>query len=95
MQLLRRPKQFDVILTDNLFGDILSDEAAMMTGSLGMLPSASLGDVDPKTKNRRALYRTRARLSARYRRQGAANPIAMLGLVGMALRYSFDIGDAC
>ena len=56
MQLVRRPKQFDVIVTDNLFGDMLSDVAAMLTGSLGMLPSASLGDADPKTGKRKALY---------------------------------------
>ncbi len=56
MQLVRWPKQFDVIVTDNLFGDMLSDIAAMLTGSLGMLPSASLGDIDPTTKKRRALY---------------------------------------
>ena len=55
MQLVRWPKQFDVIVTDNLFGDMLSDIAAMLTGSLGMLPSASLGEVDPKTKKRKAL----------------------------------------
>src|SRR5580693_4225479 len=56
MQLVRNPKQFDVIVTDNLFGDMLSDVAAMLTGSLGMLPSASLGEVDPKTKQRKAMY---------------------------------------
>src|ERR1700704_403494 len=56
MQLVRWPKQFDVIVTDNLFGDMLSDVAAMLTGSLGMLPSASLGEVDVKTKKRKALY---------------------------------------
>src|ERR1700760_397673 len=56
MQLVRWPKQFDVIVTDNLFGDMLSDIAAMLTGSLGMLPSASLGQVDAKTKKRKALY---------------------------------------
>src|SRR5579862_7273697 len=56
MQLVRWPKQFDVIVTDNLFGDMLSDVAAMLTGSLGMLPSASLGEVDPKTRKRRAMY---------------------------------------
>src|SRR5471030_2182125 len=56
MQLVRNPKQFDVIVTDNLFGDVLSDIAAMLTGSLGMLPSASLGEVNPKTKKRKALY---------------------------------------
>ena len=55
MQLVRWPKQYDVIVTDNLFGDVLSDVAAMLTGSLGMLPSASLGAPDPKTKRRKAL----------------------------------------
>ena len=55
MQLLRNPKQFDVILADNLFGDMLSDEAAMLTGSLGLLPSASLGDKDKNGKTR-SLY---------------------------------------
>src|ERR671937_183813 len=56
MQLVRWPKQFDVIVTDNLFGDMLSDVAAMLTGSLGMLPSASLGEVDSRTKKRKAMY---------------------------------------
>src|SRR5215831_11379762 len=56
MQLVRWPKQFDVIVTDNLFGDVLSDIAATLTGSLGMLPSASLGEVDAKTRKRKALY---------------------------------------
>src|SRR5438445_13663525 len=56
MQLVRQPKQFDVIVTSNLFGDILSDCAAMLTGSLGMLPSASLGAADATTGRRRALY---------------------------------------
>src|SRR6187401_2606254 len=56
MQLVRNPKQFDVIVTDNLFGDMLSDEASMLTGSLGMLPSASLGELDPKTRKRKAMY---------------------------------------
>src|ERR1700751_3810287 len=56
MQLVRWPKQFDVIVTDNLFGDMLSDIAATLTGSLGMLPSASLGEADPKTRKRKAMY---------------------------------------
>src|SRR6195256_5677323 len=56
MQLVRNPKQFDVIVTDNLFGDMLSDVASMLTGSLGMLASASLGEADPKTKKRKAMY---------------------------------------
>jgi 3-isopropylmalate dehydrogenase len=92
MQLVRRPKQFDVIVTDNLFGDMLSDIAAMLTGSLGMLPSASLGDVDPKTKKRRALYEPVHGSAPDIAGQGAANPIAMLASFGMALRYSFDMG---
>ena len=70
MQLVRNPKQFDVIVTDNLFGDMLSDVAAMLTGSLGMLPSASLGEVDPKTKKRKAHVRAGARLGAGHRGQG-------------------------
>ena len=69
MQLVRWPKQFDVIVTDNLFGDMLSDVAAMLTGSLGMLPSASLGELDPKTRRRKAHVRAGARLGARHRRQ--------------------------
>ena len=70
MQLVRWPKQFDVIVTDNLFGDMLSDVAAMLTGSLGMLPSASLGDADPKTGTAQGALRAGARLGARHRRQG-------------------------
>jgi len=92
MQLVRRPKQFDVIVTDNLFGDMLSDIAAMLTGSLGMLPSASLGDIDAKTKKRRALYEPVHGSAPDIAGQGAANPIAMLASFGMALRYSFDMG---
>ena len=93
MQLVRRPKQFDVIVTDNLFGDMLSDIAAMLTGSLGMLPSASLGDVDASTKKRRALYEPVHGSAPDIAGQGAANPIAMLASFGMALRYSFDMGE--
>ncbi len=74
MQLVRRPKQFDVIVTDNLFGDMLSDVAAMLTGSLGMLPSASLGAVDAKTGRQKGALRAGARLGARYRR-ARASPI--------------------
>ena len=70
MQLVRWPKQFDVIVTDNLFGDMLSDVAAMLTGSLGMLPSASLGEVDPKTQKAQGDVRAGARIGPRYRRQG-------------------------
>ena len=71
MQLVRWPKQFDVIVTDNLFGDMLSDVAAMLTGSLGMLPSASLGDIDAEKRRAQGALRAGARLGARHRRQGA------------------------
>jgi len=92
MQLVRQPKQFDVIVTDNLFGDMLSDIAAMLTGSLGMLPSASLGEIDPKTKRRKALYEPVHGSAPDIAGKGVANPIAMLASFGMALRYSFDMG---
>ena len=93
MQLVRQPKQFDVIVTDNLFGDMLSDIAAMLTGSLGMLPSASLGEVDQKTKKRKALYEPVHGSAPDIAGKGLANPVAMLTSFGMALRYSFDMGD--
>jgi 3-isopropylmalate dehydrogenase len=92
MQLVRRPKQFDVIVTDNLFGDMLSDVAAMLTGSLGMLPSASLGEVDVKTGHRKALYEPVHGSAPDITGKGLANPIAMIGSFGMALRYSFGLG---
>src|SRR6202166_4389432 len=92
MQLVRYPKQFDVIVTDNLFGDMLSDVAAMLTGSLGMLPSASLGETDPKTKKRKALYEPVHGSAPDIPGKGVANPIAMLASFGMALRYSFNLG---
>jgi 3-isopropylmalate dehydrogenase len=91
MQLVRQPKQFDVIVTDNLFGDMLSDVASMLTGSLGMLPSASLGEVDPKTKKRRALYEPVHGSAPDIAGKGLANPIAMIASFGMALRYSFGM----
>src|SRR6204780_235693 len=91
MQLVRWPKQFDVIVTDNLFGDMLSDVAAMLTGSLGMLPSASLGDVEPKTGKRKALYEPVHGSAPDIAGQGMANPIAMLASFGMALLYSFNM----
>ena len=94
MQLVRNPKQFDVIVTDNLFGDMLSDVAAMLTGSLGMLPSASLGETDAKTKKRRALYEPVHGSAPDIAGKGTANPIAMIGSLGMALRYSFGLGQA-
>jgi 3-isopropylmalate dehydrogenase len=92
MQLVRYPKQFDVIVTDNLFGDVLSDIAAMLTGSLGMLPSASLGEVDAKTKKRKALYEPVHGSAPDIAGKGLANPIAMIASFGMALRYSFGLG---
>src|SRR5437763_461748 len=91
MQLVRNPKQFDVIVTDNLFGDMLSDVAAMLTGSLGMLPSASLGEVDPKSKKRRALYEPVHGSAPDIAGNGVANPIAMIASFAMALRYSFGM----
>ena len=91
MQLVRWPKQFDVIVTDNLFGDMLSDVAAMLTGSLGMLPSASLGSPDPKTGKRKALYEPVHGSAPDIAGKGIANPIAMLASFGMCLRYSFDM----
>jgi 3-isopropylmalate dehydrogenase len=89
MQLVRWPKQFDVIVTDNLFGDMLSDVAAMLTGSLGMLPSASLGEGDAKTGKRKALYEPVHGSAPDIAGKGEANPIAILASFAMALRYSF------
>ena len=93
MQLVRAPKQFDVIVTDNLFGDVLSDEAAMATGSLGMLPSAALGAADDNGK-RRAMYEPVHGSAPDIAGQGAANPIATIASFAMCLRYSFDLSDA-
>ncbi|MGY6548011.1 MAG: 3-isopropylmalate dehydrogenase [Roseinatronobacter sp.] len=91
MQLTRWPKQFDVIVTDNLFGDLLSDLAAMLTGSLGMLPSASLGA--PMDNGRpKALYEPVHGSAPDIAGQGKANPIACILSFAMALRYSFDKG---
>jgi len=92
MQLVRAPKQFDVIVTDNLFGDILSDVAAMLTGSLGMLPSASLGPLDEKTGARKAMYEPVHGSAPDIAGKGIANPVAMIASFAMALRYSFDLG---
>jgi 3-isopropylmalate dehydrogenase len=91
MQLVRAPKQFDVIVTDNLFGDMLSDVAAMLTGSLGMLPSASLGAPDPISKKRKALYEPVHGSAPDITGQGKANPIAMIASFAMCLRYSFNM----
>jgi 3-isopropylmalate dehydrogenase len=94
MQLVRWPKQYDVVVCDNLFGDILSDVAAMLTGSLGMLPSASLGAEDPVTAKRKALYEPVHGSAPDIAGRGLANPIAMIGSLGMALRYSFGLPAA-
>jgi 3-isopropylmalate dehydrogenase len=92
MQLVRNPKQFDVIVTDNLFGDILSDCAAMLTGSLGMLPSASLGAVDSSGR-RRALYEPVHGSAPDIVGKDVANPLASLLSFAMMLRYSFDMTE--
>lgn len=88
MQLIRNPRQFDVIVTENLFGDILSDEASMLTGSLGMLPSASVGS----SKN--GIYEPIHGSAPDIAGQNKANPIATIMSVAMMLRYSFDMEDA-
>jgi len=90
MQLLRNPKQFDVIVTDNLFGDILSDEAAMLTGSLGLLPSASLGTKD-KNGKMRSMYEPVHGSAPDIAGTGKANPIATILSFAMALKYSLDL----
>jgi len=92
MQLVRNPKQFDVIVTDNLFGDILSDCAAMLTGSLGMLPSASLGPADANGR-RRAMYEPVHGSAPDIAGKDMANPLAMLLSFAMMLRYSFDLDE--
>ncbi len=92
MQLVRDPHQFDVMVAGNLFGDILSDCAAMLTGSLGMLPSASLGAAD-ETGRRRALYEPVHGSAPDIAGEGKANPIAMLTSYAMMLRYSFDMPE--
>lgn len=84
MQLVRAPKQFDVIVTDNLFGDILSDQASMLTGSIGMLPSASLD------ANNKGLYEPCHGSAPDIAGQGIANPLATILSVAMMLRYSFN-----
>ncbi|HNB26241.1 MAG TPA: 3-isopropylmalate dehydrogenase [Alphaproteobacteria bacterium] len=93
MQLVRQPKQFDVIVTDNLFGDLLSDCAAMLTGSLGMLPSASLGAPDASGR-RKALYEPVHGSAPDIAGKDAANPLATLLSLAMMFRYSFDLGQS-
>ena len=83
MQLVRAPKQFDVIVTTNMFGDILSDEASMLTGSIGMLPSASLG-------GNTAMYEPIHGSAPDIAGKGLANPLATILSIGMMFKYSFD-----
>ena len=90
MQLVKNPKQFDVILTDNLFGDLLSDVAAMLTGSLGMLPSASLGEKKASGK-RSAMYEPVHGSAPDIAGKGIANPLAMIMSFSMMLKYSFNM----
>ena len=92
MQLVRQPKQFDVIVTSNLFGDLLSDLASMLTGSLGMLPSATLGAVQPSGK-RHALYEPIHGSAPDIAGKGVANPLGQLLSFAMLLRYSFGMEE--
>ena len=92
MQLVRHPKQFDVIVTSNLFGDLLSDLASMLTGSLGMLPSATLGAPD-KSGRRHALYEPIHGSAPDIAGKGIANPIGQILSFAMLLRYSFDMEE--
>ena len=85
MQLVKDPKQFDVILTENMFGDILSDEASMVTGSIGMLSSASLNDT------KFGLYEPSGGSAPDIAGKGIANPIATILSAAMMLRYTFDL----
>ena len=87
MQLISRPADFDVVLTENMFGDILSDEAAMLTGSIGMLPSASIGAGGP------GLFEPVHGSAPDIAGTGKANPLAMFGSVAMMLRYGLDMED--
>jgi 3-isopropylmalate dehydrogenase len=92
MQLVRNPKQFDVIVTDNLFGDMLSDEAAQAAGSIGMLPSASLGAKD-EVGTQHALYEPVHGSAPDIAGKGLANPLACILSLAMCLRYSFERSD--
>jgi len=92
MQIVREPRQFDVMVTGNIFGDILSDCAAMASGSLGMLPSASLGPVD-KFGRRKALYEPVHGSAPDIAGKGIANPLACMLSFSMMLRYSFDLAE--
>ncbi len=93
MQLVRNPRQFDVIVTGNLFGDLLSDLASMLTGSLGMLPSATLGDADPLTGRRYALYEPIHGSAPDIAGKGVANPMGQMLSFAMLLRHSFAMEE--
>jgi 3-isopropylmalate dehydrogenase len=92
MQLAKNPRQFDVIVTSNLFGDLLSDLASMLTGSLGMLPSATLGAPDAGGR-RHALYEPIHGSAPDIAGKGLANPLAQILSLAMLLRYSFDMQE--
>ncbi|MDE8347848.1 MAG: isocitrate/isopropylmalate family dehydrogenase, partial [Acidocella sp.] len=92
MQLAKNPRQFDVIVTSNLFGDLLSDLASMLTGSLGMLPSATLGAPDASGR-RHALYEPIHGSAPDIAGKGLANPLAQILSLAMLLRYSFDMQE--
>lgn len=87
MQLVKHPSQFDVVVTENMFGDILSDEASMLAGSLGMLPSASLGETAP------GLYEPSHGSAPKYAGLDKANPIATILSVSMMFRYSLNLPE--
>lgn len=93
MQLVRYPKQFDVIVTSNLFGDILSDEAAMLTGSIGMLPSASLGDEKNSLNLPRGMYEPVHGSAPDIAGKGVANPLATVLSCAMMVRYSLGLEE--
>jgi 3-isopropylmalate dehydrogenase len=93
MQLVRDPGQFDVILTENMFGDILSDEAAQITGSLGMLPSASLSDADERSNTVFGLYEPAHGSAPDIAGMGIANPLATILSAAMMLKYSFKMEE--
>jgi 3-isopropylmalate dehydrogenase len=91
MQLIRSPGQFDVIATSNLFGDILSDEASVLTGSIGMLASASLGDASPGQKGKQGIYEPIHGSAPDLAGKDIANPLAAILSAAMMLRYSFSL----
>jgi 3-isopropylmalate dehydrogenase len=93
MHLLRRPADFDVIVTENMFGDILTDEASMLAGSMGLLPSASLGDPVPGRRTRPGLYEPIHGSAPDIAGQGVANPLATILSSALLLRYSLGLAE--